>query len=205
MARDYQQAKIYSIKVNTEEEYLPYVGSSCKRLLSQRMNQHRQHFKRWKENPGKYGFTSSFTLFEKFGIHNCYIELIELFPCKGNDELKKKEREHIEKKECVNIVKRVIVTKEESKERVKTWMNENKDERQKYMKEYTEKKYDELLQKKRDYKIKNAEKIKEQIKERYVCDCGVESLLWNKKRHERSKKHLDYLTTIETLCSTTIA
>jgi hypothetical protein len=61
MARDYQQAKIYCIKVNTEEEYLPYVGSSCKRLLSQRMNQHRQDFDKWKK--GKYGFLSSFTCF----------------------------------------------------------------------------------------------------------------------------------------------
>lgn len=183
MARNYQQAKIYCIKVNTEEEYLPYVGSSCKRLLSQRMNQHRQDFNKWKINPEKYDFLSSFTLFEKFGIENCFIELIELFPCNCNDELRKKEREWIEKQECCNKVKRVIITEEE---RVEKW--------KKCSKIYYKIHKDKINEKNKIWR----EEHKEQIKERYVCDCGVESLLWNKARHNRSKKHQDYLTAIRT-------
>jgi len=171
MARNYQQAKIYCIKVNTEEEYLPYVGSSCKRLLSQRMNQHRQDFNKWKRNPEKYDFLSSFTLFEKFGIENCFIELIELFPCKCNDELRKKEREHIEKIKCVNI-NRPIITEEEEIERVKE-----------YGKKHYELHKDELLEKR---------------KETYECLCGSICRKSDKSQHEKSKKHQNYLTAIGT-------
>jgi hypothetical protein len=202
MGRDYSKGKVYCVKVNTKEEYLPYVGSTTKQYLSQRMENHRRLYDSWKNK--KSGYTAIFELFERYGVENCYIELLELYSCNCNDELRKKEREWFDKVECVNIV-RPYVSEEESKGRVKKWMGENKEERQIYMKNYREKNYDKLLQNKRDYKIKNAEKIKEQMKERYVCICGAESILWNKARHDRTKKHLDYLTTIETLCSTTIA
>jgi hypothetical protein len=186
MARNYQQAKIYCIKVNTEEEYLPYVGSSCKRLLSQRMNQHRDDYKKWKN--GKHNFVSSFTLFEKYGIENCFIELIELFPCNCNDELRKKEREHIEKMKCVNM-DRPSITEEERVEYKKEWYDVNKKR---------------LLEKQKIYREEHKEQICEKIKKRYVCECGVKSLLCNKARHNKTKKHQYYLSTIGTLCSTTV-
>jgi len=178
MVRNYQQAKIYCIKVNTEEEYLSYIGSSCKRLLSQRMNQHRQNFNKWKKNPEKYNFVSSFTLFEKYGIENCFIELIELFPCSCNDELRKKEREHIEKQECVNIIKKPIRTMEEKIE-------------------------DDKICKRNHDKI-HKKKIAEKRKETFDCPCGSVCRKHEKARHERSKKHQYYLSTIGTLCSTTV-
>jgi hypothetical protein len=171
MARDYQQAKIYCIKVNTEEEYLPYVGSSCKRLLSQRMNQHRDDYKKWKKNPEKYDFLSSFTLFEKFGIENCFIELIELFPCSCNDELRKKEREHIEKQECCNKVKRVIITKKEEIERLKEYH-------------------------KNHYKL-HKDDLNEKHKEKYDCPCGTTLRIADKSTHEKSKKHYNFVNGIE--------
>jgi hypothetical protein len=163
MARNYKQAKIYCIKVNTEEEYLPYVGSSCKRLLSQRMNQHRCSYKRWKEGKNE-RFVSSFTLFEKYGIEECFIELIEIFPCNCNDELRKKEREWIEKMKCVNIVKRVIITEEEIAERKKIYREEHK------------------------------EQIAEKGKETFTCNCGSVCRKSEKVRHERSLKHQNFIT-----------
>lgn len=173
MARNYTQSKIYCIKVNTDEEYLPYIGSTTKQYLSQRMVHHRKDFNKWKKNPEKYDFLSSFTLFEKFGIENCYIELIELFPCNCNDELRKKEREHIEKQECCNKVKRVIITKKEEIERVK-----------KYHKKYYELRKDEL---------------NEKHKEKYDCPCGSTLRIADKSQHELTKKHQNYLSTIGTL------
>ena len=180
MARNYQQAKIYCIKVNTEEEYLPYVGSSCKRLLSQRMNQHRQDFNKWKK--GKYGFISSFTLFEKFGIENCYIELIELFPCNCNDELRKKEREHIDKIKCVNM-DRPFRTKEEAIQQKKNHAEKNKIE---------------IAEKKAENYKENKIEIAEKRKENYKCPCGSILRKDGKIEHERSKKHQNYLSTIGT-------
>jgi len=234
MARNYQQAKIYCIKVNTEEEYLPYVGSSCKRLLSQRMNQHRDDYKKWKNNPEKYSFVSSFTLFEKYGIENCYIELIELFPCNCNDELRKKEREHIKKMKCVNIIKNPIRTIEEKVEYHKEYRDEHKEEITEYMKEwydkhkeqvakigkiyrvkhkeeitgkkkiYYDKHKEEIAEKNKEYHQKNKEQISEQKKETYECPCGSVCRKSDKARHEKSKKHQEYLSTIGTLCSIAI-
>jgi hypothetical protein len=233
MSRDYKQAKIYCIKVNTDNEYLPYVGSSCKRLLSQRMNQHRDDYKKWKKNPEKYSFLSSFTLFERFGVQNCFIELIELFPCSCNDELRKKEREHIEKQECCNKVKRVIVTEEEKIENAKIYRDEHKEEIKERNKKYNiehkdeilqknkihyDKHKEEILQKNKEYRDKHKEEIiikdrikyhknKEQInkkkKETYECPCGSMCRKSDKTRHEKTKKH--QLFTESTLCATTIA
>jgi len=217
MARNYQQAKIYCIKVNTEEEYLPYVGSSCKRLLSQRMNQHRDDYKKWKK--GKHNFVSSFTLFEKYGIENCFIELIELFPCKCNDELRKKEREHIEKMKCINIVKRVIITEEERVEQKKEYAEINKEkfvECQKIYqqthkkqiaekkKEYAEINKEKIVEYQKEWREEHKEKIAEKAKEKYECPCGSICRKSDKNRHERSKKHQTYLTTVNTLCSIAI-
>ena len=163
MARDYSKGKIYCIKVNTEEEYLPYVGSTTKQYLSQRMDFHRQDFNKWKKNPEKYRFVSSFTLFERFEIENCYIELIELFPCSSCDELRKKEREYIEKIECVNIVKKPIRTIEEKI------------------------KYDKICKSNYEEKSKEKNSIRRKIK--YDCLCGSTIRKSDKSIHERSQKH----------------
>jgi hypothetical protein len=190
MARNYQQAKIYCIKVNTEEEYLPYVGSSCKRLLSQRMNQHRDDYKKWKVNPEKYNFVSSFTLFEKYGIEECFIELLELFPCNCNDELRKKEREWIEKMECCNKVKRVIITEEENVEYLKIYYETHKEEILENSKIYYETHKEE---KKIKYKNKKNELL-EKRKEKYTCECDSICRKSDKARHEKTKKHQIFIT-----------
>jgi hypothetical protein len=262
MARNYKQAKIYCIKVNTEEEYLPYVGSSCKRLLSQRMNQHRDDYKKWKN--GKHNFVSSFTLFEKYGVQNCFIELIESFPCNTSDELRKKEREHIEKQKCVNIVKRVIITeeerveqhkkwyetnkeqiaekkkeyaqinkekiaekkniyyeankeqiaekgkiyqqthKEEIAERKKEWREANKEQIAEKSKEYAQINKEQIAERKKEYRDEHKEEIAEKKKEKYDCPCGAIICKDGKARHEKSKKHQEYLSTVNTFCTTAV-
>jgi hypothetical protein len=140
------------------------------------MNQHRQDFNKWKN--GKYSFISSFTLFEKYGIENCYIELIELFPCNCNDELRKKEREHIEKIECVNIMKKPFRTIEE---KIKD---------------------DKICKSNYEEKSKEKNSIRRKIK--YDCSCGSSIRKSDKSIHEKSKKHQNYLSTIGTLCTTAV-
>jgi hypothetical protein len=97
--------------------------------------------------------------------------LIELFPCSCNDELRKKEREHIEKQECCNKVKRVIITKEEELER---------------MREYGKKHY-EL----------HKDELNEKHKEKYDCQCGSTLRICDKSVHEKSKKHYNFVNGIE--------
>ena len=260
-SKDYSRGKVYMIR-SKDENCVSYVGSTTKQYLSQRMDNHRNSYKQWKK--GKHKFISVFQVFEKYGIENCYIELLESCPCKISEELLKKEREHIEKIECVNLVKRVIITKEERveydkeynqknkeqiaekskeyreankeeiSERMKIYREANKEEISERMKIYREANKEEISEKKKEYaqinkeqiaermKIwrdehkeklvekkkewyeENREQISERKKETYECPCGSICRKGNRIRHEKSKKHQEYLTTIGTLCSTAV-
>lgn len=214
-----------------DEDCVPYVGSTTKQYLSQRMDTHRNGYKRWKK--GKYKFISVFELFEKYGVKNCYIELLESCSCKISEELLKKEREWFDKLNCVNIV-RPFTTKEEKVEQMKNWYEANKEQVSERGKIYRDEHKEELVEKKKDYAQINKEKISEKsklwrkenkeilaenkkewyeanreqilekMKEKYECPCGLICLKCNKARHEKSKKHQNYLTAIGTLCTTAV-
>ena len=60
----YNQSKIYKIEPITEhEEHEIYIGSTTKKYLSQRIQQHKNSYKQWKL--GKIGKINSFELFEQ--------------------------------------------------------------------------------------------------------------------------------------------
>lgn len=97
---NYSNGKIYKI-VPTNGDDTCYVGSTTKQYLSQRMDVHRNDFKKWQKNNNQRK-TTSIELFEKYGVENCKIELIENFPCNSKDELEKKEAEYIKALNCIN-------------------------------------------------------------------------------------------------------
>jgi hypothetical protein len=89
---DYSKTKIYMIVPTcTYTEGEIYIGSTCL-PLSARMAGHRK----------KCNKCSSKYLFNKYGIDNCKIELIENFPCNNIEESNKKEAEHIRARKCIN-------------------------------------------------------------------------------------------------------
>ena len=99
MSPNYQLSKVYRILSN-EPDSLIYIGSTTEQLLSQRMSQHRAQYKRFKI--GKANKTNSFDVFDKHGSENCYIELLETYPCESKDELHKREGHYIRTTENVN-------------------------------------------------------------------------------------------------------
>ena len=95
--RDYSNGKIYKIwDINYNK---CYIGSTVEQLSS-RMTKHRAKYKQYVN--AKYPLTNSFLSFDEFGIDNCKIELVELFPCKSKAELETREGFHIRNNECVN-------------------------------------------------------------------------------------------------------
>ena len=90
----YANGKIYKL-VDKNFTKL-YIGSTTQEL-SQRMTDHRRQYRQWRE--GSHKFTSSFEIFEEFGIENC-----EIFPCNNKMELRKREGEHISNNDCVNRI-----------------------------------------------------------------------------------------------------
>ena len=66
----YSQGKVYKIEPIVEhDEGDIYIGSTCCKYLSQRLKTHRHHYKEWKK--GRRGLTTSFNLFERYGVENC--------------------------------------------------------------------------------------------------------------------------------------
>jgi len=88
---DYSKAKIYRVYCGEDE----YIGSTT-RPLSERMNEHRCAFKK----QTKSYMTNK--IFEKHGVENCKIELIEDYPCERKEQLNRREGEIQRGRTCVN-------------------------------------------------------------------------------------------------------
>jgi hypothetical protein len=174
----YKEGKIYRIWCGDDE----YIGSSCQKYLNRRFVQHCDNHKRWKN--GKFYFLSSFILFEKHGVENCKIELIELFPCESKGELLTREKEIIQSRVCVNQ-RSPIRTKEErkkqQKEKAKRWYEANREKA--------------LTQTKQWHEI-NKEAIAAKGAVKYTCECGAITTIINKARHERTKKHISFISIV---------
>jgi hypothetical protein len=99
--KNYNLGKIYKIEpiIEHKEEDI-YIGSTCKPLLSQRMTQHRKGYKHWKTN--NKNFMTSYLLFDKYGLGNCEITLIENVNAKNIDELRAREKYYIKTMKCIN-------------------------------------------------------------------------------------------------------
>ena len=117
---NYQNGKIYAIKSNSGDKI--YVGSTTKEYLSARMSEHRRMFKAWEKGNGNR--CTSHELFSPYGVENCYIELIELFPCNTKDELLMRENHYIRSLVCVNK-QLAITTPGRRREIVRGYYNRN--------------------------------------------------------------------------------
>lgn len=130
---NYQNGKIYCLRSHKTDKI--YIGSTTQKL-SQRMAKHRNHYK-------SNVYVSSCEL---LCYDDCYIELIELYPCNNKMELRKREGEIIRDRECIN--KRIAGRNKkdwynDNKERLlnkqKEWRKKNKKHTKKYYKEYYQK------------------------------------------------------------------
>jgi peroxiredoxin family protein len=174
---NYSKGKIYKIEPIIEHDECDiYIGSTTKEYLSQRMDTHRTGYKNW--NAGKYGFTSSYTLFEKYGVENCNILLIKQFSCNSNDELKAEEGRLIRCMKCVNIRIPCRTSKE-----------------QKVL--YTEMNKQKIKENKQRYYQENKNIIEEKQSKIYECECGSKIRNDSKRKHCISKVHLNYLNSLE--------
>jgi len=175
----YHNSKIYKLVSNHTDKI--YIGSTVQPLHKRKYN-HKMAYQLFKNNIGKCNYIYSYKLIELGEID---IILIENFKCENKEELHAKERYYIElnKELCVN--KQIpIRTKEENQE---------------YMKEYN-----------KDYRENNKETLKEKNKKYYKtnqeykkikinCECGVIHPIGYKSKHLKTKKHLNYITSLNTV------
>ena len=114
---DYLQGKIYKIVCNETGEI--YIGSTTQSLR----RRYKKHISDSKSDKRKCDSAKI--------IKNSKILLIENYPCKSRKELLKKEREWIDKIDCINK-RRPIITKKERKKYQSGYRKENKDELNEY-------------------------------------------------------------------------
>jgi len=205
---NYQNGKIYIIRSHQTDNV--YIGATIEKL-SGRMSKHRHRYKKWLEGNKKY-----YSSYEILKYDDAYIELLEKYPCNSVDELCKKEGEYIRNNACVN--KRIEGrtqkeynedNKEHLREKNKEFREEHKEDKKKYDKEYYEKKKERIQQRNIEYCKKNKEHIQQKQKEKYertkeeirekgkikiTCVCGSITSIRGKARHEKTKKHIEFLT-----------
>ena len=155
----YEKAKVYKIWSHKGDKI--YVGSTTKQYLSQRMDKHRSDYRRFKY--GKCTSLTSFTLFDEYGIENCFIELLEAKECNSKDELLQIEGRYIRELVCVNKVLFPYRTKEQ------------------------------FLDYQKQYKADNKEKIFEQHRKVCNCECSSTYTYGNKSQHLKTKKHCKFI------------
>ena len=144
----------------------------------------------------------NYTLYQKMrelGEDSFYIELIELYPCKSKEELRKREGEITRDLGTLNA----YIAGRTKKQYYKETIDEHKDRHKKNYEEHRE----ERLEYARKYRQKDPERTKEQRQQEYQrrkakghfkikCDCGSVCYKYNIGQHEKSQKHQEYLKTL---------
>ena len=161
---DYQKGKIYKIESHLGDKI--YIGSTTNEYLCQRMRGHRKNYNQWKKE--NRDLTTSFLLFEEYGIDNCEIILIEAYPCNSKDELKSREAHYIKTIKCVNkcIPGRTskqydIDNKERIQQRKQKYYEDTKDKQLEYY--HTNK--EQISERRKIHYEKNKEVIKEKARQ----------------------------------------
>ena len=183
------KVKIYKIVNNVDDKI--YIGST-RQPLYKRINQHRCRFR----SNNKCQFSSK-VLFEKYGIENCSIILIEEVDVKSIEEQRKIEREWFERLKHIAVnLQLPYITKEEIFQQQKLYKIENKDkiyEKLKIRRETQDYK-DKNSERQKRYREKHKDEIKEKRINEFVCECGRKMTHGNKSRHFKSIIHLKSIT-----------
>jgi hypothetical protein len=117
---------------------------------------------------------------------------VEKFMFDDKFELRNREQFFIDNNECVNK-RRAYTSHEHAKTNralhAKEWREKNRDKIYEYSQKYKDENKDAKLAYAKKYREDNG------LNEKCHCDCGGSYNKNNKKRHEQTKKHLNYIST----------
>ena len=207
---DYSQGKIYCLRSYETDDI--YIGSTTLSLAI-RKGQHKIDYKSYLNNK-KY-FVTSFNIIK---YDDCYIELIEEYPCENKQQLAKKEGEYIRNRDCVNknIAGRTKKEyREANKDKIVEYRKDNKDKIAEYKVEYYKANKEKIIEKQAEYRKANKEKraeyrkankdkiaewgveyrkdnkdkIAEKNAEKITCECGSVISRSSFSTHKKTKKH----------------
>jgi len=191
---NYSKGKIYTIRCKNDTSLI-YVGSTIQPLA-----------KRWGEHKYNSLRNPEYLIYKTINNEwdNWYIELYELYPCNSKEELHKREGEITREIGNLNmcIAGRTIKewcqeNKDTIKEKAKERYNNNKETIKEKAKERYNNNKEKILERQKEYREDNKEKINEKKREKIICSCGGKYTNGHKSQHNKTKKHINYLATIE--------
>ena len=187
----YHQAKIYTIRC-TEDTNLIYVGSTIQPL-----------YKRWHEHKRKHNNknnlqynTPYYTKMRELGIDKFYIELYEDIKCENIEQLHRREGEVIRK---IGTLNKNIAGRtdkeywEDNKEQRKKKYQDNKECMLSKIRQYYAKNKEIIKQMKKENYEKNKEQISEKKAITINCICGSCFRKCDVARHNKTKKHTEFI------------
>jgi hypothetical protein len=155
-----------------------YVGSTAN--MKKRRTNHKSDCHN--ENSPQYNLKIYQTIRTNGGWSNW--KIVELAT---RDNITKRQAEQIEEEYRVELkgnlnMRRAFLTEEQQKE-----------DQKEYIKQYREDNKEKIAEQMKEYNEANKEKIKQQLNEKHNCPCGSRYTHVNKARHFRSQKHQKYI------------
>ena len=200
---DYSKSVIYKIE-HIEKPELVYVGSTTD--FTKRKYNHKTSYKN--ENSKNHNLKLYKIIRENNGWESFKIMIICEFPCNSKTELLIEEEKHRKELQASLNDKKCYTSIEEKLQYYKNYIIEKKDKFNEVNKKYRETNRENIKEKKNIYRETNREKIKEQDKIHYeknreqiketrkktmICVCNSTFRITDKSRHERSKKHINFI------------
>ena len=184
----YEIGRIY--KLTTSSNTLIYIGSTSK-TLSHRLGGHKSKYTSYLK--GKYAYNTSFMLLAN--DTDVTIELIEEHKNISKNDLRKRERYHIEANDCVNMIIPTRTNAEyviENKNKIalvkKAYRDAHQDLIKPYMKEYYETNKDIITAYKKEYRQFNIVDIK--AKEKAFREAHKSEKAARDKRYNETNKEI---------------
>jgi GIY-YIG catalytic domain len=195
---NYENTVIYKIVCKDITNTSVYIGHTTNFI--KRKTQHkdccRYEFKNKKNNTKIYE-----TIKNNGGWDNWDMVEIEKFPCLDGNEARARERYWYELHESKLNTQAPNRTRQEykleNKEKVKQANHEyfikHKTEIYIKRKEKREPHKDKINEKSKEYREKHKDEINEKKRQKIVCICGASCSKNGKSKHEKTKKHLDFI------------
>jgi hypothetical protein len=165
---NFANGKIYAIRSHQTEQI--YVGSTTQ-TLAQRFAKHRRILNTMSK--------------EIIKFEDCYIELLENYPCADKNELNRREGHFIRTMNCVNkniagrtYAEYYVDNKEHRTEQAKYYYQNNKEQAKQRMKQYRE---------------EHKEQIKQHKNQKHNCCCGGRYANGVKSEHFKTAKHREFV------------
>ena len=194
---------MYALKSDSCDKY--YIGSTCS-SLSNRFSRHKSHYRDYQN--GEMNYMSSFDMIEH---DDCYIELIEEYPCNSRKELLAREGQLVRQHKDSTVNRHIPGNSKNRKERDARYYRKNKEKcrgatekyirnnpekRKATLKKYYEKNKAKVLEKQRERYRRNRRRILNKGAERIACECGSICRRDQLSRHRKSKKHTDFIANV---------